>query len=155
MEAVVFTEIWHHILKYMLSHPRIILTLIALRTSHLTCNLWCYQKVQHRDFFTGLAGGADAAYIFEEKFSIEDLRQDLYHMAAKMAEGVQRGLILRYVLFQMRYYHDSGRKSFKLRLPLYYSYQYFLLTSFFCVNVWVWWIKLQSLHIHWHCDFNL
>jgi 6-phosphofructokinase len=53
--------------------------------------------------FIGLAGGADAAYIFEEKFSIKDLQQDLYHMAAKMAEGVQRGLILRYVLFHMRF----------------------------------------------------
>jgi hypothetical protein len=53
--------------------------------------------------FVGLAGGADAAYIFEEKFSIKDLQQDLYHMAAKMAEGVQRGLILRYVLFHIRF----------------------------------------------------
>lgn len=43
----------------------------------------------------GLAGGADAAYIYEEKFSINDLIKDLYHMASKMAEGVQRGLILR------------------------------------------------------------
>ncbi|KAG8230791.1 hypothetical protein J437_LFUL011355, partial [Ladona fulva] len=43
----------------------------------------------------GLAGGADAAYIYEEKFSIKDLQQDVYHMAAKMGEGVQRGLILR------------------------------------------------------------
>uniref|UniRef100_A0A1A9WMU0 ATP-dependent 6-phosphofructokinase n=1 Tax=Glossina brevipalpis TaxID=37001 RepID=A0A1A9WMU0_9MUSC len=43
----------------------------------------------------GLAGGADAAYIFEEKFSIKDLQQDVYHMASKMAENVQRGLILR------------------------------------------------------------
>lgn len=43
----------------------------------------------------GLAGGADAAYIYEEKFSIKDLQQDVYHMASKMAEGVQRGLILR------------------------------------------------------------
>jgi hypothetical protein len=92
------TEIWHHLLKYMLSYPKIILTLISMKTSHLTWNWWCYQKVWHRNFFTGLAGGADAAYIFEEKFSIEDLRQDLYHMAAKMAEGVQRGLILRYVV---------------------------------------------------------
>ncbi|KAJ9583739.1 hypothetical protein L9F63_021902, partial [Diploptera punctata] len=41
----------------------------------------------------GLAGGSDAAYIFEEKFSIKDLQQDLYHMAAKMAEGVQRDLL--------------------------------------------------------------
>jgi len=124
-------------------YPRIILTLIAMRTSHLTWNLWCYQKVWHRNFITGLAGGADAAYIFEEKFSIEDLRQDLYHMAAKMAEGVQRGLILRYVLFHIRYCCYSGRESFKLHVPLYYSYQYFLLASLFCVNVWVWWIKLH------------
>ncbi|XP_046383827.1 ATP-dependent 6-phosphofructokinase isoform X2 [Ischnura elegans] len=43
----------------------------------------------------GLAGGADAAYIYEEKFSIKDLQQDVYHMAAKMGDGVQRGLILR------------------------------------------------------------
>lgn len=43
----------------------------------------------------GLAGGADAAYIYEENISIKDLQKDLYHMASKMAEGVQRGLILR------------------------------------------------------------
>lgn len=47
------------------------------------------------DEITGLAGGADAAYIYEEKISINDLIKDLYHMASKMAEGVQRGLILR------------------------------------------------------------
>jgi 6-phosphofructokinase 1 len=45
----------------------------------------------------GLAGGADAAYIYEEKFAIKDLQRDVYHMASKMAEGVQRGLILRLV----------------------------------------------------------
>jgi 6-phosphofructokinase len=56
-----------------------------------------------RNVSVGLAGGADAAYIFEEKFSIKDLQQDLYHMAAKMAEGVQRGLILRFVMFHTRY----------------------------------------------------
>jgi len=46
----------------------------------------------------GLAGGADAAYIYEEKFTIKDLQNDVYHMASKMAEGVQRGLILRFVV---------------------------------------------------------
>jgi hypothetical protein len=56
-----------------------------------------------RNVSVGLAGGADAAYIFEEKISIKDLQQDLYHMAAKMAEGVQRGLILRFVMFHTRY----------------------------------------------------
>ena len=44
----------------------------------------------------GLAGGADAAYIFEEKFGIKNLQDDVIHMASKMSEGVQRGLVLRY-----------------------------------------------------------
>lgn len=45
----------------------------------------------------GLAGGADAAYIYEEKFNILDLAKDVDHMASKIDEGqVQRGLILRY-----------------------------------------------------------
>ncbi|XP_018024643.1 LOW QUALITY PROTEIN: ATP-dependent 6-phosphofructokinase-like [Hyalella azteca] len=43
----------------------------------------------------GLAGGADAAYIYEEPFGIQELQLDVCHMAAKMAEGVQRGLVLR------------------------------------------------------------
>ncbi|XP_021928302.1 ATP-dependent 6-phosphofructokinase isoform X3 [Zootermopsis nevadensis] len=71
----------------------------------------------------GLAGGADAAYIFEEKFSIKDLQQDLYHMAAKMAEGVQRGLILRNERandnyntdFVYRLYTEEGKGLFSTR----------------------------------------
>lgn len=47
----------------------------------------------------GLAGGADAAYIFEEPFNIKDLMGDVEHMKDKMREGVQRGLILRSVHF--------------------------------------------------------
>ena len=43
----------------------------------------------------GLAGGADSAYIFEEKFSIKDLMDDMNHMHFKMKQGVLRGLILR------------------------------------------------------------
>lgn len=43
----------------------------------------------------GLAGGADAAYIYEEKIKIKDLMEDVEHMKAKMEEGVMRGLILR------------------------------------------------------------
>lgn len=46
----------------------------------------------------GLAGGADAAYIFEESFNINDLIGDIRLMHSKMEEGVSRGLILRYVL---------------------------------------------------------
>lgn len=44
----------------------------------------------------GLAGGADAAYIFEEPFNVKNLQEDVEHMASKMSkEGVQRGLVLR------------------------------------------------------------
>lgn len=43
----------------------------------------------------GLAGGADAAYIYEEEFKIEDLQKDVKHMAAKIRDGVKRGLVLR------------------------------------------------------------
>ncbi|XP_077296888.1 ATP-dependent 6-phosphofructokinase isoform X3 [Arctopsyche grandis] len=72
----------------------------------------------------GLAGGADAAYIYEEKFSIKDLQQDLYHMAAKMAEGVQRGLILRNekasdnynTEFIYRLYSEEGKGLFSARM---------------------------------------
>ncbi|CAH8640680.1 unnamed protein product [Dicrocoelium dendriticum] len=44
---------------------------------------------------SGLAGGADAAYIYEEPFTIDDLRQDVVHLRAKIADNVQRGLVLR------------------------------------------------------------
>jgi 6-phosphofructokinase 1 len=72
----------------------------------------------------GLAGGADAAYIFEEKFSIKDLQQDVYHMASKMAEGVQRGLILRNehasenynTEFIRRLYSEEGKGLFSCRM---------------------------------------
>lgn len=44
----------------------------------------------------GLAGGADAAYIYEEPFRVKDIQNDVEHMASKMVkEGVQRGLVLR------------------------------------------------------------
>ncbi|XP_063219314.1 ATP-dependent 6-phosphofructokinase isoform X1 [Bacillus rossius redtenbacheri] len=72
----------------------------------------------------GLAGGADAAYIFEEKFSIKDLQEDVYHMASKMAEGVQRGLILRNEKcndnystdFIYRLYSEEGKGLFSARM---------------------------------------
>lgn len=72
----------------------------------------------------GLAGGADAAYIFEEKFAIKDLQQDVQHMASKMSEGVQRGLILRNekasdnynTEFIHRLYTEEGRGLFSSRM---------------------------------------
>merc|ERR1711970_168639 len=43
----------------------------------------------------GLAAGADAAYIFEEKFGIKDLEMNVVHLLEKMKTTVKRGLILR------------------------------------------------------------
>jgi len=43
----------------------------------------------------GLASGADAAYIYEEKFSIKDLEMNVEHLLAKMKTTVKRGLIIR------------------------------------------------------------
>ncbi|XP_060930595.1 phosphofructokinase, muscle a [Limanda limanda] len=43
----------------------------------------------------GLAAGADAAYIFEEKFNIKDLEMNVNHLLQKMKTTVKRGLILR------------------------------------------------------------
>ncbi|XP_053620716.1 ATP-dependent 6-phosphofructokinase isoform X3 [Plodia interpunctella] len=71
----------------------------------------------------GLAGGADAAYIYEEKFSIKDLQQDVYHMASKMTGGIQRGLILRNEKandnyntdFIYRLYSEEGKGLFTAR----------------------------------------
>ncbi|XP_062524680.1 ATP-dependent 6-phosphofructokinase isoform X3 [Bombyx mori] len=72
----------------------------------------------------GLAGGADAAYIYEEKFSIKDLQQDVYHMASKMTGGIQRGLILRNekandnynTEFIYRLYSEEGKGLFTARM---------------------------------------
>ena len=45
----------------------------------------------------GLAGGADAAYIFEEPQSIDQLVEDVKHLSSKIASGkITRGLVLRY-----------------------------------------------------------
>uniref|UniRef100_A0AAR2JLE4 6-phosphofructokinase n=1 Tax=Pygocentrus nattereri TaxID=42514 RepID=A0AAR2JLE4_PYGNA len=44
---------------------------------------------------SGLAAGADAAYIFEEKFNIRDLEVNVEHLVEKMKTTVKRGLILR------------------------------------------------------------
>ncbi|KAF7709732.1 ATP-dependent 6-phosphofructokinase, liver type [Silurus meridionalis] len=44
---------------------------------------------------TGIAVGADAAYIFEEPFNINDLKMNVEHLAEKMKKDIQRGLVLR------------------------------------------------------------
>nr|KAF6394529.1 phosphofructokinase, liver type [Rousettus aegyptiacus] len=44
---------------------------------------------------TGIAVGADAAYIFEDPFNIQDLKANVEHMTEKMQTEIQRGLVLR------------------------------------------------------------
>ncbi|XP_016120280.1 ATP-dependent 6-phosphofructokinase, muscle type-like, partial [Sinocyclocheilus grahami] len=43
----------------------------------------------------GLSAGADAAYIYEERFGIRDLERNVEHLVEKMKTTVKRGLILR------------------------------------------------------------
>ncbi|KAA0715408.1 ATP-dependent 6-phosphofructokinase, liver type [Triplophysa tibetana] len=45
--------------------------------------------------YTGIAVGADAAYIFEESFNIHDLKTNVEHLTEKMKKDIQRGLVLR------------------------------------------------------------
>ena len=42
-----------------------------------------------------LAGGADAAYIFEEKFTVTDLQRDANYLLGKFKDGLEGGLLLR------------------------------------------------------------
>ncbi|KAM9004428.1 ATP-dependent 6-phosphofructokinase, liver type isoform 2-T2 [Sarcophilus harrisii] len=44
---------------------------------------------------TGIAVGADAAYIFEDPFNIHDLKANVEHLTDKMKTDIQRGLVLR------------------------------------------------------------
>uniref|UniRef100_A0A8C5HP65 ATP-dependent 6-phosphofructokinase n=1 Tax=Gouania willdenowi TaxID=441366 RepID=A0A8C5HP65_GOUWI len=44
---------------------------------------------------TGIATGADAAYIFEDPFNIHDLKTNVEHLSEKMKKDIQRGLVLR------------------------------------------------------------
>ncbi|XP_060054841.1 ATP-dependent 6-phosphofructokinase, liver type isoform X2 [Erinaceus europaeus] len=44
---------------------------------------------------TGLAVGADAAYVYEDPFTIHDLEANVEHMTEKMKTEIQRGLVLR------------------------------------------------------------
>lgn len=73
---------------------------------------------------SALAGGADAAYIFEEHFSIADLQADVIHLAAKIKDGVKRGLVIRnesanqnYTCeFIHRLYSEEAKGIFECRL---------------------------------------
>ncbi|XP_018668762.2 ATP-dependent 6-phosphofructokinase, muscle type isoform X6 [Ciona intestinalis] len=73
---------------------------------------------------SGLAAGADAAYIFEEEFSIKDLQKNIYHLRNKMKGKIQRGLILRNEKandnfstdFVHRLYAEEGKNVFDCRV---------------------------------------
>jgi 6-phosphofructokinase 1 len=60
----------------------------------------------------GIAGGADAAYIFEEKFNIKDLESDVAHIRAKIGDNVQRGLVLRNECANVNYTTDFIEKLY-------------------------------------------
>ncbi|CAG2253276.1 PFK [Mytilus edulis] len=72
----------------------------------------------------GLAGGADAAYIYEDPFNITNLRDDVIHLKNKIIQlGVQRGLILRNENANANYttdfihqmFSEEGKGSFTCR----------------------------------------
>merc|ERR1719348_1139909 len=72
----------------------------------------------------GLAGGADAAYIPEEKFGIQELVADLNILSGKMDKGrVFRGLVLINEKANPHYntdflnslYHEEGKDHFSVR----------------------------------------
>ncbi|KAI3385035.1 hypothetical protein SNEBB_005683 [Seison nebaliae] len=73
---------------------------------------------------SGLASGADAAYIWEEHFSIQDLLDDVRHLKTKIAGDVQRGIIMRneqankYYTTKFIYslYAEEGKGIFDVRM---------------------------------------
>ncbi|XP_037542850.1 ATP-dependent 6-phosphofructokinase, liver type [Nematolebias whitei] len=73
---------------------------------------------------TGIAVGADAAYIFEEPFNIQDLKTNVEHLAEKMKKDIQRGLVLRNenchqnysTDFIYRLYSEEGKGVFDCRV---------------------------------------
>ncbi|XP_020506825.1 ATP-dependent 6-phosphofructokinase, liver type [Labrus bergylta] len=73
---------------------------------------------------TGIAVGADAAYIFEDPFNIHDLKTNVEHLSEKMKKDIQRGLVLRnekchenYTTdFIHRLYSSEGKGIFDCRV---------------------------------------
>ncbi|XP_075964700.1 ATP-dependent 6-phosphofructokinase, liver type isoform X1 [Anarhichas minor] len=73
---------------------------------------------------TGIAVGADAAYIFEDPINIHDLKTNVDHLTEKMKTDIQRGLVLRnekchenYTTdFIHRLYSSEGKGIFDCRV---------------------------------------
>jgi len=106
----------------------------------------------------GLAGGADAAYIPEESFGIQELMKDLDIMAFKMDKGnIYRGLILRNELanknydtdFLFRLYCEEGKDKFTVRQNILGHMQQGGYPSPFDRNVAT---KMAAKTVNWLCE---
>uniref|UniRef100_A0A8C5F295 6-phosphofructokinase type B n=1 Tax=Gopherus evgoodei TaxID=1825980 RepID=A0A8C5F295_9SAUR len=73
---------------------------------------------------TGIAVGADAAYVYEDPFTIHDLKANVEHLTEKMKTDIQRGLVLRNEKCHEHYtteflynlYSSEGRGIFDCRI---------------------------------------
>ncbi|KRZ03820.1 6-phosphofructokinase [Trichinella zimbabwensis] len=75
---------------------------------------------------SALASGADNAYIFEEPFSVDDIKEDVRVIAQKMVKGVQRYIIMRSenanpnytTQFIMQLFSEEGKGEFSTRINI-------------------------------------
>jgi 6-phosphofructokinase 1 len=75
---------------------------------------------------SGLASGADASYIFEEAFTIDDLIDDIRHLKFKMEGDLKRGLLIRNEMANKNYtsqfiqqlLSEEGKGVFSARLNI-------------------------------------
>ncbi|KHJ47511.1 putative 6-phosphofructokinase [Trichuris suis] len=73
---------------------------------------------------SALASGADNAYIFEEPFNVDDIKEDVQVIAQKMVKGVQRYIIMRSesanpnytTQFIMQLFSEEGKGEFSTRI---------------------------------------
>ncbi|VDO82242.1 unnamed protein product [Soboliphyme baturini] len=73
---------------------------------------------------SALGSGADNAYIFEEPFSVDDIKEDVHVIAQKMRKGVQRYIIMRNenanqnytTQFLMQLFSEEGKGAFTTRI---------------------------------------
>ncbi|PAV64186.1 hypothetical protein WR25_22008 [Diploscapter pachys] len=75
---------------------------------------------------SALASGADNAYIFEEKFTVDDIIDDVRVIVAKMEKGVQRYLVVRNecanknftTQFVEQLFEEEGKGEFSTRINI-------------------------------------
>lgn len=73
---------------------------------------------------SALASGADNAYIFEETFTVDDIKEDVTVIRSKMQQGVQRYLIVRCenanrhytTTFVQQLFAEEGKGEFSTRI---------------------------------------